>query len=94
MSEARADLGTYATLISVADVLPKEGKPDEFYRSVLDGVNDQARFYGWAGVTFRAVRFSESTRVFSVTVTRGKAPATLHLMKKHLAEVKAGAPHA
>lgn len=86
MSPARAPVTHNVTQISVADRLPEEGKPSEFYKDVLDGVNDQARYYGWRGVSFEQVRYSKQTRVFSVTVSRGKAPATLHLMQKHLAE--------
>lgn len=90
MTDARAEIGRTAVEIHVADRLPEDGEPTDFYKSMLDDVNDQARFYGWAGVTFKRVRFIKETRVFSIGVTRGAAPATLHLMRKHIAETSEG----
>jgi hypothetical protein len=86
MSAARAALTENAIEISASDRLPEGEKPSDFYKSILDGVNGQAAYYGWKGVTFKRVCYSKETRVFSVTVGRGAAPATLHLMKKHVAE--------
>lgn len=86
MTAALAPLTDFASEITVADLLPPAGDPSDFYKSVLDDVNAQAAWYGWKGVTFRRVGFSKETRVFSVTVGQGAAPATLYLMKQHVAE--------
>lgn len=90
MSTIRALFSDYVTQISVADRLPAGAQPSGFYKDVLDAVNGQAQFYGWRGVTFERVKYARETRVFSVTVSRGRVPATVHLMREHVAAASHG----
>lgn len=79
-------LTSAASEITVADWLPAEGSPTDFYKDLLDALNREARSYGWPGVAFKSVRYSGSTRAFSITARPGGKPATLHLLQRHIAE--------
>lgn len=82
------DYSLHLEEINLSDVMPDDGNPTDFHRSMLDDVNQAARDYGWTGVFIANAAWDKETRILSLCCREGNAPATLHLFKKVVAAQK------